>query len=252
LLQKDREERSRSAEKTLGDLREQWRRASVKLESLRRLPSSELQGQIRELNRHSGYLQRQLEDLDKQGELIRLIDEKSAIKNDLNDRITKIKTENERLQTQQEHRLAHAHSLIASEVRTLLRNDLRRQDSFENPQSIEFDFGANRITVDGHSYFSASSRVILKSSFILGLFAAATKDPNFRHPRFVMIDTTEDKGMEPERSHNFQNQILRVSREAKVEHQIIYATAMISPDLDEDEYHVGQFSTRDDPALDIK
>ena len=190
--------------------------------------------------------------MDKQGELIRLIDEKSAIKNELNDRITKIKSDNERLQTQQERRLAHAHSLIATEVRTLLRNDLRRQDSFENPQSIEFDFGANRITVDGHSYFSASSRVILKSSFVLGLFSAATKDQNFRHPRFVMIDTTEDKGMEPERSHNFQNQILRVSREAEVEHQIIYATAMISPDLDEDGYHVGRFSTRDDPTLNIK
>ena len=64
-----------------------------------------------------------------------------------------------------------------------------------------------------------------------------------------MIDTIEDKGMEPERSHNFQNQILRVSREAKCEHQIIYATAMISPDLDDEEFLVGRFSTRDEPTL---
>jgi hypothetical protein len=67
-----------------------------------------------------------------------------------------------------------------------------------------------------------------------------------------MIDTTEDKGMEPERSHNFQNQILRVSREAKVEHQIIYATAMISPDVDDEEFLIGRFSRRDDPTLNIK
>ena len=66
-----------------------------------------------------------------------------------------------------------------------------------------------------------------------------------------MIDTIEDKGMEPERSHNFQNQILRKSKESKVEHQIIYATAMISPDLDDDAFHIGQFYTRDEPTLKI-
>jgi hypothetical protein len=60
---------------------------------------------------------------------------------------------------------------IADEIRTLLRNDLRRQDSFENPNSIEFDFGANRISVDGQTYFSASSRVILKTSFFPWLFS---------------------------------------------------------------------------------
>jgi hypothetical protein len=58
--------------------------------------------------------------------------------------------------------------------------------------------------------------------------------------------------MEPDRSRNFQNQILRVSQEAKVDHQIIYATAMISPELDDEEFIVGKFSTRDDPTLDIR
>lgn len=67
-----------------------------------------------------------------------------------------------------------------------------------------------------------------------------------------MIDTIEDKGMEPARSHNFQNQILRVSNESGVEHQIIYATAMIAPDLDDEQFLVGKFSTRDSPTLDIQ
>jgi len=91
-----------------------------------------------------------------------------------------------------------------------------------------------------------------KSSFFLGFCAAAMKDPLFRHPRFVMIDTIEDKGMEPERSHNFQNQILRTSNEATVEHQIIYATAMIAPDLNDERFTVGKFSTRDSPTLAIQ
>jgi len=204
------------------------------------------------LHRQAGYLDRQLEDLNEKGRLIRLIDEAALRKDALNDQINRLKTENERLKAQQEKRVRHAHTLIGDEVRTLLRNDLRRQDSFEKADKIEFDFADNKITVDGHSYVSASSRVILKSSFIVGFFAAATKDSAFRHPRFVMIDTTEDKGMEPDRSRNFQNQMLRVSNEAKVEHQIIYATAMISPDLDDEEHTIGKFSTRDDPTLDIR
>lgn len=57
------------------------------------------------------------------------------------------------------------------------------------------------------------------------------------------------KGMEQERSHNFQRQLLRVSEEARSEHQIIVATAMIAPELDDSKYTIGKASTRDDPSL---
>src|SRR5262249_17469089 len=153
-----------------------------------------------------GYVDREIEELDRRAELVALIDQLSASKNVLNQQISNLRTGIEGQCAAQEKQYVRAKSLIASEVRTLLRNDLRRQDSFEDAQAVDFDFGGNRISVDGHTYFSASSRVVLKSSFFLGFLAAATKDATFRHPRFVMIDTTEDKGMEPERSHNFQNQ----------------------------------------------
>lgn len=252
LLQAKRSERIDADEKALISLEAEWRAASERLVSLQRLPSSEAREQLRTLQRHSGYLDRQVEDLNEKARIIQLIDELAARKNELNDAIGKIKTENEKLRFAQQTRLEHAYTGIADEVRTLLHNDLRRQDTFETAQSIQFDFATNRISVDGHSYFSASSRVILKSSFFLAFFSAATKDPFFRHPRFVMIDTIEDKGMEPERSHNFQNQILRISNATKVQHQVIYATAMISPDLDDEAHTIGKFSTRDDPTLAIE
>jgi hypothetical protein len=251
LLQRNREERRASLEQNVTALEEQWRAASTRLTALQRLPSTETRERLRELHRQAGYLERRIEDLNEKGRLIQLIDQAALRKDALNDHIGRLRTENERLKAQQERRIQQAHTLIADEVRTLLRNDLRRQDSFERADKIEFDFADNKIVVDGHSYVSASSRVILKSSFIIGFFAAATKDPAFRHPRFVMIDTTEDKGMEPDRSRNFQNQMLRVSNEAKVEHQIIYATAMISPDLDDEAHTIGKFSTRDDFTLNI-
>ncbi|RXH34394.1 AAA family ATPase [Bradyrhizobium zhanjiangense] len=251
ILQETRMEREKGLAAQLTQLRQDWTSAAAKLSAVQRLPSTEARERLRELNRTAGYLQRQLEDLARREDLVRIVEDISARKDALNDRINRLKSENQRLKTSQERQLVRAKTLIADEVRDLLRHDLRRQDSFENPKSIQFDFASNTITVDGHTYFSASSRVILKSSFFLGFFAAATKDPSFRHPRFVMIDTIEDKGMEPERSHNFQNQILRKSRESKSEHQIIYATAMISPDLDDEEFLVGRFYTRDQPTLDI-
>ena len=85
-------------------------------------------------------------------------------------------------------------------------------------------------------------------AFLVGFLAAALEDKAFRHPRFLMIDITEDKGMEQERSHNFQQQVVRVSTDSEVEHQIILATAMPSPELDETVF-VGKFSTRDNGTL---
>jgi hypothetical protein len=252
LLQTNRNNRVVEVDRTLQALEERWRSASTRLASLQRLPSSEAREQLRMLQRKSGYLERQIEDLNDKAKIVQMIDEIAARKNQLNDQITRLKDENERLRVSQQRRLEHAYTRIADEIRTLLHNDLRRQDSFETAQNIQFDFSANKISVDGHSYFSASSRVILKSSFFLGFCAAAMKDPLFRHPRFVMIDTIEDKGMEPERSHNFQNQIMRVSNESKLEHQIIYATAMIAPDLNNSRFTVGKFSTRDNPTLAIR
>ncbi|TYL83503.1 hypothetical protein FXB40_46255 [Bradyrhizobium rifense] len=252
ILQTDRTRRATEYEAQLSQLRNEWQFASAKLASAQRLPSTEMRERLRELNRTAGYLQRQIEDLVRKEELASIVADISTRKDALNNQINQLRSDNDRLEASQERQLTRAKTLIADEVRDLLRHDLRRQDSFENPRNIQFDFASNTITVDGHTYFSASSRVILKSSFFLGFFAAATKDASFRHPRFVMIDTIEDKGMEPERSHNFQNQILRKSQEAIVDHQIIYATAMISPELDDENYLVGRYYTRDEPTLAIE
>lgn len=236
---------------TVKKFEQEWKTASIRLSELRKLPSTELQDALRALQRRAGYLDREAEDLENKASIAQLVDTLSKRKSELNAEISRIKSENDALRAGQSKRLAKAYTEISDEIRTLLHNDLRRQDSFENAQSIQFDFGANSMSVDGHSYFSASSRVILKSSFFAGFLAAATKDPAFRHPRFCLIDTIEDKGMEPQRSQNFQGQLLRISKEAKVDHQIIFATAMILPDLDEEAYAVGDFSTRDDFTLDI-
>jgi hypothetical protein len=252
MLQERREERAVVARTTVQKLQDQWRHASRKLAELQRLPSTEARIRLRSLNHQAGYLERKIENLEERAREVEVIDRLSRQKEELNAEIARLKSQNEAMRLAQEKRLSRSYTAVADEVRHLLRNDLRRQDSFENPQSIEFDFAANRISVDGQTYFSASSRVILKSSFFLAFLAASTKHGFFRHPRFCIIDTIEDKGMEPQRSHNFQLQIARVSNESKVQHQIIFATAMIAPDLDDERFTIGKFSTRDDPTIAIE
>ena len=66
-----------------------------------------------------------------------------------------------------------------------------------------------------------------------------------------MLDTVEDKGMEQLRSHNFQRLIIQCSRDAPVEHQFIFATAMIAPELDAPELTIGKASTLDTPTINI-
>ena len=93
--------------------------------------------------------------------------------------------------------------------------------------------------------------MVLKTSFFVGFLLAALKHEFFRHPRFCLIDTIEDKGMEQERSHNFQRQVVKRSQSSPVDHQVIFATAMIAPELDVPELTVGRYSTLDQPTLAI-
>ena len=251
LLQENRLDELRAIEGRLRDQSEKWMIVSSRLSSLQRQPVSETRQKLRELHHHAGYLQREQEDLERRARIVERIEELSAKKASLNDAIEKLRIENEKLLHGQEGRYIKARTAIADEVRKLLHNDLPRQAEFGKANEIQFDFARNIIRVDGHTYFSASSRAVLKSSFFLGFFAAATKNAFFRHPRFVMLDTTEDKGMEPERSHNLQREIARISRESPVEHQIIYATSMIAPELNNDTFTIGHFSTHDNPTLKI-
>lgn len=251
-LQSQREERLKALSEKIEALESEWNKASRKLANLQNLPSSAEREKLRELHRRYGYIERQIDDLVRKAELAKTVRELSEKKDALNSEIARLKSANDTLRAQQGQRLAIAQTKISDEVKNLLRQDLRRQDIFEDPKNVSFTFSDNRLTVDDENYFSASSRAILKSSFVLGFLAAATKIPFFRHPRFCIIDTLENMGVEPIRSHNFQLQILRVSKESTVEHQIIYATAMIAPELDEEAYVIGPFSTSDDMTIDIK
>jgi len=250
-LQERRRERLLQLEVELESLRQQWAESAQKLSALLRKPSTEKQQLLRDLQHQLGYTDRMIEDFDQKSKMAGVISSLSQRKVELEFRIEILERENEQLKLAQEDRLNKAYSLISDEVKHLLHNDLRRQDSFENAKGLSFSFERNRITVDGESYFSASSRAILKSSFFAGFTAAASDCDFFRHPRFCMIDTLENMGVEEVRSQNFQKLLVQRSAKLKAKHQIIYATAMIDPELDNASYTVGRYSTRDEPTIEL-
>ncbi len=249
LLQEERLKRLKILEKGFLELRTKWEGANRKYQLINRSPSTELRSRARELHRQAGYLERQLEDLNGKAGVIKRIDVLSRRKAELTAEWSYLEDMIDAGQRSQERQLRTAYTRIADNVRTLLHADLARQDTFQKAESISFNFEEDRISVNGESFFSASSMVYLKNSFMVAFLQASMQDPKFRHPRFLILDTVEDKGMEPERSHNFQRIMRSISDKFSVEHQIIYATAMIAPELDETDYVVGRFFTHDERTL---
>ncbi len=247
-LQDIRQDRLTQARASYDSLYDEWKRKARELSALNARPTSNLKEKVRNLHRQLGYIDKTIEDTDKQLQLANRIGDLSARKALLDEQMQDLTVRIESMKKDQTEQLSQARRKIEEETISLLKGDLSRQDSFENPKRVDFSFGKNRISVDDHTYFSASSRVVLKSSFLVAFLSAAIKDSTFRHPRFLMIDITEDKGMEMERSHNFQEQVAALSEMAISEHQIILATAMPSPKLDENLF-VGRFSTKSNGTL---
>jgi hypothetical protein len=55
--------------------------------------------------------------------------------------------------------------------------------------------------------------------------------------------------MEDKRSHNFQDIIMKVSKAARLDHQIIFTTSTINPELDSEELTVGPQYTHQQRTL---
>jgi hypothetical protein len=228
-----------------------WEDASRNLRIVTSGPVSAERAKLRELDERHGYLRRELESAQEKMGLIEQLDEMSRRREEVSGEIVSLTDRNDRLRATEREKLLNAYTLVADETANLLRKDLPRQDSFQSARSVNFNFAKDTISVDGQSYFSASSTVYLKNAFLSAFLFAAASDKQFRHPRFLILDTIEDKGMEPERSQNFQALLVERSSEIEAKHQIIFATAMINPELDNEDYVIGKRSTHDQRTLNL-
>lgn len=167
-------------------------------------------------------------------------------------KIDSLKTNIYSKETEQRNRLQNAFQVIQATTLRLLHSDLGRQSEFSTGRKVELDFEKNTFSLDGENNFSESSNVYLKNSVRFSIFFASLQKDFFRLPRFILCDNIEDKGMQPDRSQSFQKEIVKLSSESEVSHQIIITTSMISPELDNTELCVGDFYSETNQTLKIE
>lgn len=204
---------------------------------------------LQQYYREIGYLDRSIEDLFKNKDIIDQIKTIATTRDQLNLKINELRdiiAIKSLEQKKQRHEIADK---LSDEIVKILKQDLDRQDHFSEAEYVIFDFGSNSISVNGESTFSESSTVYLKNAFLLAMLSVSAQDNRVRFPRFLLLDGIENGGMEQERSHNLQRVILGLSDVLEVDHQIIITTAEIAPELEGSAATVGQFYTTENKSL---
>jgi len=140
---------------------------------------------------------------------------------------------------------------IKKEALYLLNNDLHRQDEFKDANAFTIDFSNNIAFLNSkYAKYSASSNFYLKLTARFALFLASLSIPQMRYPRLLIGDNMEDKGIEEERSQNFQKIVIeRLKSFDPDSYQLIFTTSYISNELENSELVVGDFYTKDNRSL---
>lgn len=196
-----------------------------------------------------GYIDSETTYLIQSLELAGEIDKLNTKKDELESELDKLKQRVSSLQSVADKRRREAYSEISNIGASILHEDLDRQEEFRIAQTVNLDFRDDTIFVDGKINFAESSNVFLKNTAILSMFLASGNDHSFFHPRFLLLDNIEDKGMEVARSHLFQEIIVKRATELKLPYQIIFTTSMMNPALELDAYTIGPTYSKEQRTL---
>jgi hypothetical protein len=215
-------------------------------------PKTGISTSNRKLLLEIGSLNRQINELntnkEKFAKLYSLYEQRESLQKEVNRLSDEIRKKEASLASE----LSRKKQSLADATLELLRADKDHEEIFLHGRSIEFDFAEDRVSIDERALFSASSMVYLKNSFRLAMLKASCADKSYLYPRFLLMDNIEDKGMETARSHLFQREILKVSQSLNCQHQIIFTTSMIDPDINDSNYCVGDFYTDQNKTLQFK
>ena len=194
-----------------------------------------------------GHIAAEIEYLTRNLDVAEKIEILSGRKKELSNEIDRLNSRSVDLKEEAKKRRPMALSQMSKCSASILRADLERQPEFNSARNVGYDFRNDSISVDGSFNFAESSNVFLKNAAILGLFLTAGEDEKFYHPRFLLIDNVEDKGMEVERSHLFQRIIVDRVTELHRQYQVIFTTSMMNPELED--YTIGPAYSSDHRTL---
>lgn len=203
-------------------------------------PIKQIDQQTRSLLLQIGSINREIDHLNEAKSKFAKLRQLYLYRDELQREATQVRDEIERREGKLDKELGRKKKDLSALTLKILNADKDHEEIFHEGKKVDFDFGEDKVSIDDRILFSASSMVYLKNAFRLALFQASCLDPTYLYPRFLLMDNVEDKGMEPQRSHLFQSEIMRVSLEIEVPHQVIYTTSMINPSFDGSEFCVGE------------
>lgn len=138
----------------------------------------------------------------------------------------------------------------------LLKHDQDRQTEFMNATDFKVNYKQDIAYIsDSRIKLSASSSFYKKLAARFALFLSSLQIDSMLYPHLMFTDNMEDKGMEENRSKNFQNVIvnrlqeLASSRTPHIPYQLIFATSNIADELNKPEYTIGEYYTTDNKSL---
>ncbi|WP_336687830.1 hypothetical protein [Chryseobacterium bernardetii] len=239
---------------TLPELREKLRFLQKELDKSIDTPQTTRDERIDRLLIKKGFIESQIEHLARHLKMIEVLESLTDNINELNKGIKLLKLNISEKEKSQEYRYSKVINRIKEITISILRKDLPRQDEFKTGKIIEIDFFRDTFTLDGGNNFSASSKTYFKNAILFSIFFASLEFSFMRYPRFILCDNMEDKGMEKERTQNFQELITQMSDsylEKGIEHQIIFTTSMISDKLNNTKYCIGEYYNTDKKTLKI-
>lgn len=250
-IQKERQDEKKSKSSHLRIAKTELRKAMASADMTSVDGATGRETAVAELSRKIGFLDSELEGLQKRLEIASRIDAASKAKEDLNERITRLKNDIKRIEREQNKRKLTAYSRISDCAKVLLEQDLEEHSDFDRIDHVGFEFSGDWVAINGDKNRggSASGMAVLKNSVAAAMFQASLQDPLFNLPRWMMFDNIEDKGMVQERSWNFQRLLIGLSETSKSEHQIIFTTSKIAPELAGSDCVIGRQFTKASPTL---
>lgn len=202
--------------------------------------SSDRVFKLNELSTKIGTVEERIKNYDAKAKLVTAVEGLIQKKQTLNATMLELDEQITSSKAQTSSRRETIEGNLSEKTIELLKKDGGFEPAFNEAQTVMFDFGKDFMLVDGRSKFSASSETILKNSFHLAILLESLEDDSMRYPRLFLLDNTEDKGMGPDRSQNFQRVLVEALAEySEKPHQVIMTTSMVDPELDKSDLCVG-------------
>lgn len=250
-VQKRRYGRREKIQQAIDELEPLLNQQQRKLEIIRK-PIYEVSRATKDAYIEIGQLNSEIKQLELSKNSFAQLYELQGKEEELSKEIIKLERKVRWMETSNKSEQEKKKAMISDLTKAIIKADLNKEKVFMKAEKVDFDFGADWVSVDGHPLFSASSMVLLKNAFRVALLQASCMDDSFRYPRFLLMDNVEDKGMQQERSHAFQKQVIKISDSLDVSHQIIFTTSMVAPELMNDSrYCIGDFYDENNKTLNL-